>query len=214
MSEIIKLEAETRDASGKTISNALRNEGRIPAIIYGGGKDEIRISLNAKEVTLEYNKGNFQSKIIEVIAGKDTIKALPRDIQLHPVTDKILHADFQRVTKDSIVNVYVKVIFSNHVKSPGLKRGGILNIVRREVELACSPDSIPSELHVDLSGKQIGEAVHVSAIDLPEGTKPVITDRDFTIATIVGKGATEEEEDAVAAASAESEEEEAAEATE
>lgn len=194
----VQLAAEPREGTGKGLSRSLRREGRIPAIIYGGKKEEVKISADLKEVNHEYQKGHFSSKIVEIEVGGEKIRTLPRDIQVHPVTDKVLHVDFQRVNDEDRLKVQVAVVFKNADKSPGLKRGGVLNIVRRDVELLCNVAAIPSKLIVDLEGLQIGEAVHISNVAIPEGASPTITDRDFTIATIVGRMAKDDDGAAVA----------------
>ncbi len=200
MSEAVTLKAEKREGAGKGAARSLRREGQVPAIIYGGKGDEIRISTGQKELVKEYERGHFTSKVIELeVAGKKE-RVLPRQIQLHPVTDVPLHVDFMRVTEKTKIVVQVPVRFLNADKSPGIKRGGVLNVVRRDIELLCTAANIPSEIVADLDGMQIGESVHVSSVSIPEGAVPTITDRDFTIATIVGRGAAK-------AATAEGEEE-------
>lgn len=184
--------AEKRENKGKGASRALRREGKIPAIIYGNKADEVSISTNLKEIQKEYLKGNFTSRVYEIELGKEKITVLPRDVQLHPVSDVALHADFQRVDNDTKVHVLIPVHFLNREKSPGLKRGGVLSIIRREVELICRADSIPEFLELDLEGVKIGESLHSHSVKYPEGVEPAITDRDFTIATIVGKTAKDE----------------------
>lgn len=194
MSEIVILKAEPREDSGKGASRSLRRQGRIPAIIYGANKDEVKISTELKEIYKQFLRGNFSSKLVDLEIGKEKIRTIPCAVQLHPVTDVPMHADFLRVTDSTKVHVFVKVKFLNHEASPGLDRGGVLSIVRRQIELVCRADSIPSELEIDLSGLDIGESVHSHSVKYPEGTHPLITDRDFTIATIVGRTAEEEEE--------------------
>jgi len=193
------ISAELRDNTGKGVARSLRRDGRIPAIIYGGGKKEVKISLNVKELTSENNRGHFTSKIYVLDTGKEKFRVLPMDIQLHPVTDVPEHADFLHVEAGSEIRVKVKVLFRNSDKSPGIKRGGVLNVIRHDVELYCLENKIPKKLEVDLSGLQIGDSVHISSITLPEGARPTITNRDFTIATIVGRMKDEAEEAALLA---------------
>ena len=195
MSEAISLEAFTREAGGKGAARALRREGKVPAIIYGNGKKEVSVALDRIELVKLYNKGGFTSRVMELKAGKDSYKVIPRAVQLHPVTDMPLHADFMFVEDKSVVNVMVKVNFINAERSPGLKRGGVLNIVRRKIEMLCEAAKIPESVTADLTGYTIGASVHVSAIDLPEGAKLTI-DRDFTIAAITGRGVKKLEEEA------------------
>jgi len=196
MSEALKFEAEIREGTGKGVSSALKKEGKVPAIIYGGKDGEVKIALSQKELLHTYNKGGFTSKVCEIDAGGKKIKVIPRDVQVHPVTDMPIHADFMEVDDNTKVRVWVKVEFHGLEKSPGLKRGGVLNIVRHEVELWSPVNAIPKSLHASIQGLMIGESVHISAIELPEGVKPTIKDRDFTIATIVGRAAKESEETA------------------
>jgi large subunit ribosomal protein L25 len=193
MAEILALKAEKRELSGKGVARALRRNGQIPAIIYGNKTEEVSISTNLKELQKEYLRGNFTSRLYQIEIGKEKITVLPRDVQLHPVTDVVMHADFQRVQNDSKVHVLIPVHFLNRDKSPGLKRGGVLSIVRRQVELWCRADSIPEYLEVDLENVKIGESLHSHNIKYPEGVEPAIKDRDFTIAAIVGKKAETEE---------------------
>ncbi len=194
--------AELRENSGKGISRSLRRQGRIPAIIYGGGKKEVKISINIKELVTESSRGHFTSKIYTLDTGKEKFRVLPLDIQVHPVTDVPEHADFIHVEPGSKIRVKVKVMFRNADKSPGIKRGGVLNVIRHDVELICSEDKIPTKLELDLTGLQIGDSLHISNVKLPEGSSPTITTRDFTIATIVGRMKDEVEEAALIASRA------------
>ena len=184
--------AEKREKKGKGASRAIRREGKIPAIIYGNKTEEISIATDQKEIQKEYVRGNFTSRVYEIELGKEKITVLPRDVQLHPVSDIALHADFQRVENDTKVHVLIPVHFLNREKSPGLKRGGVLSIIRRDVELICRADSIPEFLELDLDGVKIGDSLHSHSVKYPEGVEPAIADRDFTIATIVGKTAKDE----------------------
>jgi len=185
MAEIITLEAQARDRVGKGAARATRRAGLVPAVIYGDKKEPVAISLDPKVLTRAYLRGGFLSHLVDLKLGDGTHRTLPRDVQLHPVTDEILHVDFVRVGAGTRTHVNVAVTFDNQDKSPGLKRGGVLNIVRHEVELVCAADAIPERLHVDVTGYDIGDSIHISAVKLPEGTSPAIADRDFTIATIV-----------------------------
>lgn len=194
--------AELRDGIGKGVARSLRRDGRIPAIIYGGGKKEVKISVNLKELTTEYNRGHFTSKIYVLDAGKEKFRVLPQNVQSHPVTDALEHADFIHVEPGSEIRVKVKVIFRNSEKSPGIKRGGVLNVIRHDIELLCREDKIPTKIELDLSGLQIGDSLHISNVTLPEGARPTITTRDFTIATIVGRMKDETEEAALLASRA------------
>lgn len=203
MSEVVgSISAQLRDGKGKGAARALRREGRVPAVIYGGGKKEVNLSLNLKELSTEYGRGHFTSKIFVLDTGKEKFRVLPIDVQTHPVTDVVEHADFMHVEPGSEIRVKVKVIFRNADKSPGLKRGGVLNVVRHDVELICPENKIPKKLELDLANLQIGDSLHISNVQLPEGARPKITSRDFTIATIVGRMKDEAEEAALLAARA------------
>jgi large subunit ribosomal protein L25 len=184
MTAIITLAAEKRDRAGKGAARATRRAGRVPAVIYGGKQEPLLISLDPKLLSKELHKPGFFAKLVDISIDGATHRTLPRDVQFHPVTDQAEHVDLLRVTGDTKITVEVPVVFDNADKSPGLRRGGMLNIVRHEVELLCAADSIPDRIHVDLEGFDIGDSVHISHIKLPEGTRPTITDRDFTVATI------------------------------
>lgn len=210
------ISAEMRDRAGKGAARAVRRAGRVPAVIYGDKKDPIMVSLEPRELRKQLHTGHFFSTVYSVeIAGGDNVRVLPRDVQFHPVKDETLHVDFLRVSKSTRTNVMVSCNFVNEDDSPGLTRGGMLNVVRHEVEVVCGVDDIPSEFELDLTGLDIGDSIHASALKLPEGVELTISDRDFTIATIAAPTLkTEEEEEAEAAAEAgefEAEAEEAAE---
>ena len=180
-----ELKAETRERVGKGSSRELRRNGLIPAVIYGDKQAPLSIALSTKEVTMKIHAGGFMTTVATIDVNGEKIRVLPKDYQLDPVRDFTMHVDFLRVSKDSQVTVAVPVHFENEEKSPGLKAGGVLNIVRHDVELNVSANDIPEFLTVDLSGLKVGDAIHISNIKLPKGATPVITDRDFTIATIV-----------------------------
>jgi len=198
MVNIIEIAAEERDTTGKGPARTLRRAGRVPAIIYGGGEGETMLSLETREITRHYRKGGFFSKLVELGVGKSKIRVLPRAVALHPVTDEIEHADFQRLAKGAKVHVMVPVHFLNEEKSVGIKLGGVLNIVRREIELVCDQENIPSSIDIDIINLKIGDSVHIHDVTLPTGTKPAL-DRNFTVATIVGRAAGDEEGTAAAA---------------
>ncbi len=187
------IEAQKREATGTGSARAIRRQGNVPAIIYGGKEKEIKISLEAKRLVTELNKSGFYSRILDFKIGNETVKVIPKSIQLHPVTDQPEHADFIRVVKGQKVKVLIKGDFKNPEKSPGIKRGGILNIIRREIEVLCDADKIPSSIEVDLTGLSIGDSIHINDLILPEGVEPAIKNRNFTVATIVGR-ITEEQE--------------------
>ncbi|MFM9936927.1 MAG: 50S ribosomal protein L25/general stress protein Ctc [Novosphingobium sp.] len=189
MSETLHLSAETRDRAGKGASRALRREGRTPAVIYGGNQDPVAIHVEEKELRRQLGTGHFFNSIVELTVGGETVRTLPKDVAFHPVSERPLHADFFRVAANAKVEVAVPVIFINEEKSPGLKKGGVLNIVRHELELICDADKIPDDIAVDVSGVEIGDSIHISSVTLPAGSASAITDRDFTIATIVAPSA-------------------------
>ena len=184
MVDVTTLTAESRTASGKGAARALRRTGRVPGIVYGSGMTPRPISLPFDVLAGEYQRGGFFSRLYQLAIDGDTLRVLPREVQTDPVTDIPQHVDFLQLAAGSRINVEVVVRFLNEEESPGLRRGGVLNIVRHSVELVCDVDAIPESLSIDLDGLEIGDSVHISAIALPEGATPVIADRDFTIATI------------------------------
>jgi large subunit ribosomal protein L25 len=184
MVEMITFAAEVREAAGKGPARALRRSGRVPAVIYGESKDQEMVSLEARALRRQLGNPRFFSTLCVLDVKGQTVRVLPRDVQVHPVTDDPLHADFVRVSAGASIEVEVPVVFINEDVSPGLKRGGVLNIVRREVELLCPVDSIPGEITLDLKDADIHDSLHISQVSLPEGVHPAIADRDFTIATI------------------------------
>ena len=179
----INLDSTNRD-TGKSISKHLRNDGKIPAVVYGDKKEPYYISLKYLQIIKEISKTGFFSTIYSVNINKKQVKVLPREVQTDPLNDHPIHIDFLRVTKESKINISVQIIFINEDDSPGLKSGGVLNVVRREVDLICNINNIPEKLEADLNNLEIGSVIHMSDIKLPEGVSPTITDRDFTIATI------------------------------
>lgn len=184
MSDVTTIAAQAREGAGKGPARATRNAGRVPAVIYGAKKAPKLISLDPRDIHRELRTGAFLATLYEIDVEGKKERVLPKDIQFHPVTDWPLHVDFFRVSASSTVTVGVAVNFLNEEESPGLRRGGLLNVVRHEIELHCRADSIPSEIEVDLTGLDIGDSVHISTVTLPDGVEPTITDRDFTIATI------------------------------
>lgn len=195
MSDTLDLSAEPKERGGKGAARAARRSGRVPAVIYGAKKDPVMITLDPLDVRREINKTGFFATLFDInVAGGKKERVLARDLQLHPVTDSPLHIDFLRVSAATEVTVQVPCNFINDEESPGLKRGGVLNVVRYEIELSCRADAIPQEIVIDLAGLDIGEGVHISMVNLPEGVTPTITDRDFTIATIAAPTVVQEEE--------------------
>ncbi len=206
MSETQVIKAEGRPSNGKSGARAVRREGRVPGIIYGGDSAEQEtISLDAKDLGKTIARGRFLASVFEIELNGRVTKAIPRDVQLDPVRDVPLHVDFQRIGADNQVRLRVPVRFYNDLLSPGLKRGGVLNVVRRDVEVWAPADKVPEVFEIDLEGLEIGRSIHISAVNLPEGVTPTIRGRDFTIATIAGssaKGDTEETAEAGAAPAA------------
>ncbi len=193
MSDTLTLPAETRDRAGKGASRALRREGRVPAVIYGGKEEPQSIHVEEKELRRQLGTGHFFNSVVEIDLGGKKLRTLPKDVAFHPVNERPLHADFLRISKDHKVHVEVPVHFANQEASPGLKRGGVLNIVRHELELICDPELIPEEISIDVTGLEVGASIHISHVVLPEGSASAITDRDFTIATIVAPSALKSE---------------------
>ncbi len=185
MSEQLTLSAETRERAGKGASRAMRREGRVPAVIYGQKQDPIQIHLEEKALVKALSGGHFMNSVVMIDVGGQATRTLPKDVQFHPVSDRPLHVDFFRIAEHSKVTVAVPIVFINEERSRGLKRGGVLNAVRHELELTCDAAEIPDHIDIDLSGLNIGDSLHISAVKLPEGVESAITDRDFTIATIV-----------------------------
>ena len=189
MSETLTLPAEARERAGKGASRALRREGRTPAVIYGGKEEPTLIHVEQKELVRQLMTGHFMNSIVNIEIGGQTVRTLPKDVAFHPVTDRPTHVDFLRMTGDSKVAVQVPVVFVNEEGSPGLKKGGVLNIVRHELELLCPNADIPEQIEIDVTGKDVGDSIHISDVTLPKGVTSVITDRDFTIATLVAPSA-------------------------
>lgn len=194
MSDTLNLPAETRDRAGKGASRALRRDGRVPAVVYGGNEEPLAIHVEEKELMRQLMTGHFFNSIIEVEVDGKAFRTQPKDVALHPVTDRPIHADFLRLTKGAKVHVNVPVVFENEEMSPGLKRGGVLNIVRHELELVCDAEKIPHEITIDVTGFDVGESIHFSHVKLPSGVESAITDRDFTIATVAAPSALKSEE--------------------
>ena len=189
MSDALTRPAEARDRAGKGASRALRREGRVPAVIYGGKEEPQTIHVEEKELRRQLGTGHFMNSIVMIEAGGKSIRTLPKDVAFHPVSDRPLHVDFLRLAKDAKVEVLVPVLFTNEEASPGLKKGGVLNIVRHELDLICDADKLPSEIEIDVTGLEVGDSIHISHVTLPRGADSAITDRDFTIATIVAPSA-------------------------
>ncbi len=195
MAEISTIAAQRRERAGKGPARAARRAGRVPGVIYGSKKDPSMVTLDPRELDRELKTGAFLATIYDVQLDRDKERVLPRDVQFDPVTDRPIHVDFLRVSAASSVTVQVPVNFLNEEVSPGLKRGGLLNVVRHEIEMVCRADAIPGSIDVDLTGLDIGDSVHISMISLPDGVAPTITDRDFTVATVAAPTVVQEEEE-------------------
>lgn len=202
MSDSENLTAVARERVGKGSARELRRNGQIPASIYGDKQDPVSIAIERKEVTRRIHAGGFMTNIITIETDKDKFTVLPKDYQLDPVRDFVMHVDFLRVSKHTQVVVEIPVQFENEETCIGIKRGGVLNIVRHTVEVACPANSIPEALVADLATLDMGEGIHISDITLPKGVTPTITDRDFTIATIAAPGGKQDDADEAAEADA------------
>lgn len=190
------IEAKVRDTKKKSELNKLRSDGFVPGILYGD--IEKNISLSIKKTTLDHflKTTNFKSKVVKITLEGKEFEVLPRDVEFDNLSNQPIHVDFQKLSANTKVIVWIPVKFLNEETCPGLKMGGVLNIVRRKIELDCPADKIPSELIVDLAEKEIGETIRISAIKLPEGVIPTIKDRDFTIATVAAPTVVKEPEPA------------------
>ena len=192
MTETNTFNAEERSNVGTGAARATRNDGGIPAIIYGANKDTLPITIKPVELNAEISKPGFFATLYDIECGGKKERVLCRDLQLHPVTDSPMHADFLRVTESTQLNVDIAVLFENEEESPGLKGGGVLNVVRHSVEVRCLAGAIPGSILIDLTGKEVGDSIHISDVNLPEDVQPTIDDRDFTIATIAAQNIVEE----------------------
>ncbi|PHZ86246.1 50S ribosomal protein L25/general stress protein Ctc [Paremcibacter congregatus] len=178
------IKAELREKAGKGSSRALRREDKIPAVIYGDKKGPVTVTISRIDLVKQLNTGGFLNTSYEIQIGKDKETVLPRDVQFHPVTDWPMHVDFFRLAKGSSLNIMIPIHFVGEEVSPGIKAGGILNVVRHEVEFSCPANAIPEAIEIDISEVEMNESIHISTVTLPKGVTPVIDDRDFTIATI------------------------------
>ena len=194
MSEQLTLPAEARERAGKGASRALRRDGRVPAVIYGDKKEPLSVHVELKLLTKMLSTGHFMNSVVMIDAGGKSHRTLPKDVQFHPVTSRPIHVDFLRIGEHSQVNVNVPVSFTDEDDSPGLTRGGVLNVVRHDLELICDAAEIPEQIEISLAGLDIGDSIHISALQLPKGSESAITDRDFTIATVVAPSAMKSEE--------------------
>ena len=201
MGATYELSATVREKVGKGAARSVRRQGMTPAVIYGGNKPPIAINLPARELSLKILGGGFYTTVTTIDVGGEKVQTIPRDYQLDPVSDKPLHVDFLRVTPDSTITIDVPVQFINESQAPGVKRGGAVNVVRHRISLICRVDAIPEKIVADLTGLDINDSLHISAITLPEGVRPTIK-RDFTIATVAAPAGVKEELRAAAEAAA------------
>ncbi len=185
MSDQLTLSAEARDRAGKGASRALRNSGRVPAVVYGNNEAPMGIHIEEKLLIKALMTGHFFNSVVMIETAAGPVRTLPKDVQFHPVTDRPLHADFLRIGEHTSVHVEVPVHFIDEALSPGMKRGAVLNVVRHELELVCDAALIPDAVNISLTGLDIGDSIHISNVTLPTGSVSAITDRDFTIATLV-----------------------------
>ena len=206
MRESYELAGTRRERVGKGAARALRREAQLPAVIYGDKKDPIPVSLSYKDVSLLIHGGGFMTTVGTIDIEGEKHQVIARDYQLDPVRDFPMHVDFLRVAKGATLTVNIPVHFENEDIAPGLKAGGVLNVVRHEVELNCPANAIPEALVLDLSTAELGDTLNISSIDLPEGAEPTITDRDFVIATIAAPAALKSDEDVEDGEEAEGEE--------
>jgi large subunit ribosomal protein L25 len=198
MSEQLTLPAEARERAGKGASRALRREGRVPAVVYGEKKEPLSIHVEEKLLTKMLHSGHFMNSVVMIDVGGKPTRTLPKAIDFHPVSSRPIHVDFLRIGEHAQVTVAIPVRFDNEEASPGLKRGGVLNIVQHELQLVCDAAHIPNEIHIPLDGLDIGDSIHISQVKLPDGVTPANQDEDFTVATIVAPSAMKAEEEEAA----------------
>lgn len=205
----VVLDVVVREETGTGNAREARRNGVVPGVIYGGGEDAVSVGIKYNEVLKAINSGQFLSNMVELSHDGKTQKAITKDVQFHPVTDRPMHIDFYRVTEKTIIDVNVPAVFVGEDTSPGMKRGGALNVVRYSIEVKCPAGSIPDNIEVDISALEIGDAIHLSEVTLPANVTPGITDRDVTIATIVASRTSKTEDEEGEAAEGEAAEGEA-----
>jgi len=199
MSEQLTLPAEARDRAGKGASRALRRDGRVPAVVYGEKKEPLSIHVEEKLLTKMLHTGHFMNSVVMIDFEGKPHRTLPKAVDFHPVSSRPIHVDFLRIGEHTKVHVAVPLRFDNEEESPGLKRGGVFNAVIHELEIECDAASIPAEIHVDLTGLEIGDSIHIGQVKLPDGVVPWNDEEDFTVATIVSPSAMKAEEEEEAA---------------
>ncbi len=193
MTQVQKVKAELRARAGKGNARAVRSEGRIPGVVYGGKEAPVMVSLEERTFVPISQKAGFFTHLMDIEANGKTMRVIPRDVQFDPITDRVLHVDLLRVTSGTKVRVFVPVFFINQDKSPGLKRGGALNIVQHQIQLSCSPEHIPEKITIDLEGKNIGDTIHLEDIKLPADVTPILGNKDTTIASVAAPTVVKEE---------------------
>jgi large subunit ribosomal protein L25 len=198
MSDQLTLPAEARDRAGKGASRALRREGRVPAVVYGEKKEPLSIHVGEKLLSKMLSTGHFMNSVVMIDFEGEPHRTLPKAVDFHPVSSRPIHVDFLRIGEHTKVTVGIPVRFDNEDDSPGLKRGGVLNVVQHELELVCDAASIPNEIHIDLTGLEIGDSVHIGQVKLPDGVTAANQEEDFTVATIVAPSAMKAEEEEAA----------------
>ena len=200
MSDQLTLPAEARDRAGKGASRALRRDGRVPAVVYGEKKEPLSIHVEEKLLSRMLQTGHFMNSVVMIDFKGKAHRTLPKAVDFHPVTSRPIHVDFLRIGEHTKVHVAVPMRFDNEDASPGLKRGGVLNVVVHELEIVCDAAHIPAEIHIPLDGLEIGDSIHIGQVKLPDGVTPANTDEDFTVATIVAPSAMKSEEEETAPA--------------
>ena len=200
MSDQLTLPAEARDRAGKGASRALRRDGRVPAVVYGEKQEPLSIHVEEKLLTKMLHTGHFMNSVVMIDYQGKAHRTLPKAVDFHPVSSRPIHVDFLRIGEHTKVHVAVPLRFDNEDDSPGLKRGGVLNAVIHELEIECDAASIPAEIHIDLTGLEIGDSIHIGQVKLPDGVVPWNDEEDFTVATIVSPSAMKSEEEEAAPA--------------
>lgn len=189
----IVINVEVRERTGTGGARQTRREGFVPGILYGGNKEPVAIAASGKELLKAIRSGKFLAHMVDLRHSGESQPVIPRDVQWDPITDLPVHFDLYRVEEGSVISVEVPVHFLNQETCPGIKKGGTLNVVRHTVALDVPAGKIPEELVVDLAGRDIGDVIHISAVRMPDGARPTIRDRDFTVATLIGRGGKQDE---------------------
>lgn len=189
MTNSITIPAKNRPGTGTGSARAVRRDGNIPCVLYGAGIEPKAIQVSLRDIEKHHQTGRFTSTLVTLDLEGEKMRVIPREVQVDPLSERPIHADFQRLVAGASIRLFIPVHFNNHGDSPGLKRGGVLNIVRHEIEFSCPSERIPQFIEADLAGMDIGDSLHISKIKLPEGLVPVIRNRDFTVATVAAPSA-------------------------